>query len=307
MANNNNDLPENKLAGDDDEKLDITKSVFQVSREMQAQKQAELAEKQREIERQYQEREKQKREAYEKKIREERIELMRLKQGLIEESETIHEEHEKERKLTVWQKIGNFFYHNKWWLGIGTFLTVMIVFLVYNLLSRPDPDMIVLVLCDNDSIGNSSQFETYLETFADDFNENDEVMVSTYYIPYKDNAYVNYQSGVDTKLTTELQSADAVIVLGGDNINEMLAPDQTLVDLSEYFPDDPHIKGYGYYLKDTDFAEKLGIDPELVTDDLYLGLRKPRDLLYSSKEDLQKTFDRDIVVFEKLINDLSAE
>ena len=48
----------------DDDKIDVSKSVFQVNREMHEQKLAELEEKQKELERQAQEREKKKREAY---------------------------------------------------------------------------------------------------------------------------------------------------------------------------------------------------------------------------------------------------
>ena len=64
----------------DDDKIDVSKSVFQVNREMHEQKLAELEEKQKELERQAQEREKKKREAYERRILEEKKELIRLKQ-----------------------------------------------------------------------------------------------------------------------------------------------------------------------------------------------------------------------------------
>ena len=170
---------------------------------------------------------------------------------------------------------------------------------------RPTPDMIVLVLCDNDAIGNSAQFEDYLETFAEDFNGNGEVKVSTYYIPYSDNSYSNYQTGNETKLTTEMQSADAVIVVGGSNINPVLDPENTLVNLSEIYPDNIQVRSYGFFLKNTEFAERIGIDPEEITNDLYIGIRKPRNLLYSDEEEMQATYDRDFPILEKIIEDLS--
>ena len=74
---------------DDDSRIDVSKSVFQVNREMQAQKQRELEEKQAELLRQHELMEKKKKEEYDRRILEEKKELMRLKQGIIEESEKI--------------------------------------------------------------------------------------------------------------------------------------------------------------------------------------------------------------------------
>ncbi|MDE5582604.1 MAG: hypothetical protein K2J08_02715 [Ruminococcus sp.] len=301
MSKNKGNIPES-----DDGKLDINKSVFQSAREIQEQHNAELARQQAEMQRQIELRERQRQEEYDRKNREERIELMRLKQGIIDKSETIHEEKPEEENLTLGKKIFNFFYHNKWWLGLAVFAVVLTAYLTYNLLSRPNPDMIVLILCKNDAVGNSAQLEEYLETFAEDFNGNGKIEVSTYYIPYDDeNTYANYQTGNDTKLTTEMQSADAVIIIGGNNVREIIAPEETLMNLEEIFPENPHIKEYGFFLKNTDFSEKTGIESEFITDDLYIGLRKPRRLLYSDEEDLQETYDRDFPVFEKIIKDLS--
>lgn len=296
---------ENISEHDDEEKLDISKSVFQSAREFQEQRKAELERQQIEMRKQIEMNKRQQQEDYDRKIREERIELIRLKQGVIEESETIREEQPQEIKLSVWKKITNFFYHNKWWLFLAILFVSIAVYLAYTLVMRPNPDMIVLVLCDNEAIGNSAQFETYLESFAEDFNENGEISVSTYYIPYSDNSYSNYQTGNETKLTTEMQSADAVIVVGGSNINPVLDPENTLVDLSEIYPDNIQVRSYGFFLKNTDFAERIGIDPEYITNDLYIGIRKPRNLLYSDMEDMQKTYDRDFPILDKIIKDLS--
>ncbi|MDE6501237.1 MAG: hypothetical protein K2L10_04065 [Ruminococcus sp.] len=294
MQNDKKNIPES----DDGKKIEVKKSVFQSAKELREQQEIEMR-KQAEL------RQRKKQEEYDKRIREERIEIMRLKQGVIEESETIHEEQPQEIKLSLWKKIINFFYHNNWWLFLAIFFVALASYLTYTYIVRPNPDMIVLVLCDNEYIGNSAQFEDYLETFAEDFNGNGEIKVSTYYIPYSDNTYTNYQMGNDTKLTTEMQSADAVIVVGGSNINPVLDPDNTLVNLSEIYPDNVQVRKYGFFLKNTEFAERIGIDPEDVTGDLYIGIRKPRNLLYSDIEEMQATYDRDFLILEKIIEDLS--
>lgn len=282
----------------DEKKIDVKKSVFQSAKELREKQEMEMRQ-QAEL------RQRQKQQEYDKKIREERIELMRLKQGVIEESETIHEEQPQEIKLSLWKKIVNFFYHNKWWLFLAIFFVSLAGYLAYTYIVRPNPDMIVLVLCDNDTIGNSAELEDYFETFAEDFNENGEIKVSTYYIPYSDSDYQNYQLGNDTKLTTEMQSADAVIVIGGGNINEVIDSENTLVDLSEIYPDNVQVRSYGFFLKNTDFYERIGIDKEDVTGDLYIGIRKPCNLLYSDEEEMQEIYDRDFVILDKVIEDLS--
>ena len=289
---------ENLIENDDDKKIDVNKSVFQSAKELREQQEEEMR-------RQVELRKRQKQEEYDRKIQAERLELIRLKQGVIEESETIHEEHPEEIKLSLWRKITNFFYHNKWWLFLAIFFVALASYLTYTLVTRPNPDMIVLVLCDNETIGNSAEFEDYIETFIEDYNGNGEIKVSAYYIPYSDNSYVNYQTGNETKLTTEMQSADAVIVVGGSNINSVLDPQNTLVDLSEIYPDNVQVRDYGFFLKNTEFAERIGVDPSEITSDLYIGIRKPRNLLYADEEDMQETYDRDFPVLDKIIKDLS--
>ena len=88
------------------------KSLIETMREIdakEAQKEAEAEERRQEI---LAEREKKEKEAYAKKIQQDRIELMRLKQGIITESDTIYEEKEEKPKLSFWKKISNFLYHN---------------------------------------------------------------------------------------------------------------------------------------------------------------------------------------------------
>ena len=55
-------------AGDNDDRLDIKKSVFEVNRELREQKQREEEEKQAELNRRIEEREKKRQEEYERRI-----------------------------------------------------------------------------------------------------------------------------------------------------------------------------------------------------------------------------------------------
>lgn len=304
-----NTLPEEES----DVKLDIQKSVFEVNKELRKQREEEQAQLERELEEKRLAKEKKRQEAYEKQLLEEKKELIKLKQGLIEESETIHEEEEAPAVMTPWQKFRNFIYHNKWWLGIGIIFALIVGFLIYNYVTKPRPDIVVLVIADNPEVGDYSDLEGYIQSFTEDFNGNGKVLASVYYIQLSDNDYRNYANGTDNKLTTQLQSADGVIVIGGKDLLDLFTDEETgelddiFMDMGELFPGDPHIKDGRYYLKGTKFAEKIGTDEQYITDDLFIAVREPRDLLYSHEDDMQETLDKDLPVLEKIIADLSEE
>mgnify|MGYP003291235631 CR=1 FL=1 len=289
----------------ENDKLDISKSVFQVARENQQKMQEELEKKQAEILKQQEEKEKKKQEEYDKRILEEKKELMRLKQGVIEESEMIPEEVEEEIKLSFFGKIKNFFYHNKWWLIIAVPVAFVLCYLIRDLLERPKPDMVVLVIGQYQTIGEESMIQEYFESLCDDFNNNGKTEVSIYNIPYDiNNEYANYANGSDTKLTTQMQIADSVVVIAGDTFKQLVLPESILVNMEELYPNDENAEDYYYYLKDTKFSERIGVKNSDIPNDLYVTLRSPKTVLYSDKNAMQKTYDKDFPVFEKFIEDI---
>ena len=130
--------------------------------------------------------------------------------------------------------------------------------------------------------------------------------MAVYYIPYSDDEYANYQKGVTTKLTNFLNSDDSIMIIGDKKtVTDLIVPEDSLIDLSELYPDNTHIDKYFFYLKDTDFAEKIGVPKSCVTDDMFFALRKPKDIMNASKEDLQATYDKDIGTIDRIIADLS--
>lgn len=299
-----NEKVKNKSA--DDDKLHISKSVFQNAREMQEKAEEEQKRQQEEMQRKLAERERRRREARDKRLEEERKELIRLKQGIIEESEIIHEEKEEEIQLSFFQKISNFFYHAKWWLVMGVLGVVLVVYLVSSLITRPRPDLIVLFVGENQTVGDESELAEYFEQFTPDNNGNGEVLVSVYYIPYTDDPQKNYTNGVDTKITAEFQSADSVIVIGNNMINEIVKADEIFTDLNELYPDNPNVDKYRFNLSGTGFAEKIGVSEKYIKDGLFMAVRKPARLVYSDLKDMEETYERDFPVFDSIIKDLSS-
>lgn len=288
----------------ENDKLHMTKSMFQVSKEQREKAAEEERLKEAERERIIAEKRRKAQEEHDKRLEAERLELIRLKQGIIEESKAIHEEQEVIAKRNFFQKIGDFFYVNKWWLGIALVFAVIAVILIINLINRPRPDMIVLVIGENYALGEESSLAEYTASFAEDFNGNGETLVSVYYIPYTNIETKNYANGVDTNLTIELNSAHAVILIGNELTEDVLF-DDSLVDLSEIYPDNEHINKDKFMLSGTDFAEKIGLQKNQISDDWFISIRTPKKLLYSELDEMQEVYDRDFVVFDSIIKDLS--
>ncbi len=302
MKDKNKETKVKPSADNDDDRLDIKKSIFEVNKELREQKQKEEEAQQEELKRRLEERERKRQEEYDKRILEEKKELIRLKQGLIEESEEIHEEIEYPVKMSFWKKIGNFFYHNKWWLGIASVFVIITVVLINNYLSKPRPDMVVLVICESDTIGDAPELEKYLSSMSSDFNDNGKTEVSVYFIQMRGDGYA---TGSDTKLTTELNSAESVIVIGDEKFLELVNPEIELLNLDEMFPENRNIRSGRFYLKHTKFAERVGISDDDVPYDLFITVRKPRNYLYAKEEEMEETLEKDLPVLEKIISDLS--
>lgn len=274
------------------------KSVLDIAREMEQQKQQEAA-KARELARQAEE---ERRIAYEKQLREERIELMRLKQGVIDESETIREEQEEQKKYTLREKISNFFYHNKWWLGIACFFVVVIGFIVYTTVTTVKPDLVVLLVSDDDYFNAqcSDGIEAVFEQYIADENGDGEVSVDVYYIPAsEDSAVQSGYTGESTKLFAEFQMGESLIVISDSAADTFIVPDSTLDDLEPHFGDYAQTEGFRFYLSDTKFAETVGWE-EPLDEDIYIGIRKVKET-FTFKQEMQENYDIAFPALQKFV------
>ena len=264
-------------------------SVLETARKLEAEQQR-IAEEQQALAR---EKEEEERRAYEEQLRKERLELIRLKQGVIEESETIHEEHEEEKHYTLGQKIGNFFYHNKWWMGIGGFMAAVSGFLVWQAVTTVHPDMIVLLLVHDDLLNYTcnEQISEVFEQYIEDENGDGKVVVDVYYIPASaETAEQSGYTGDQTKLFAEFQISEACIVISDEGADKYIVPDHTLYDLEDDFGQYEETESMRFYLSDTDFAKDIGWDEAPLDKDIYIGIRSVRKTM-DSIEKMQKTFD----------------
>ncbi len=289
------------------EKTSKEKSLFEVAREIEQQQKEELARQEAEQRERARLAEEQERIAYEKRLREERLELIRLKQGVITESDTIHEEIPVEKHYTIWQRLSNFFYHNKWWMGFACFFVAVGVYLTYQFITTERADAVLMLLVDDATFDAwcSEEISTLLSEYVEDANGDGKNIVDVYYIPTSESATENSAyTGNRTKLFAEFQLGDSLLVISNAEADETIEAEDTLYDLEEEFGAYVEVEGCRFYLSGTTFAEVVGWDEEL-DDDIYIGIRAVKET-FDDVEEMQENFDVAIKVLRAFIEEFGT-
>ncbi len=246
------------------------------------------------------------REEYAKELAEDKVELIRLKQGVIEDSDKIFGKTEAEKKYTIFQKIGNWFYHAKWWLGIVSFCVLVAAFLIYDAVTREDPDLRMMLLTDNaEFYSESDKLHTWLETLCPDYNADEKAVIQSIYIPVSKEGLEmsgSYSAAYNTQLLVQFQSCTCMLVLVGPEAEPYLQPEDMFVDLESLYPDCSNVSGHKFLLDQTDFAEQVGLTSELHPGS-YLALRIPQENI-NSQEECQEAYDQAKTLLDAMIETL---
>lgn len=256
-------------------------------------------------------REEKKREQYEHVLAEEKIELLKLKQGVIDDSDKLDLNPDSKKHYSFWQKIKNFFFYSKWWLGIASFFVLIAGFLIYDTVTSTDTDINVMLLSDNVELYcHYNDMTDFLNECIDDYNNDGEKYSNILYIPISENydTQVGIGGAYDTnlsKLSSEFQMGESMLLIADTKTDELIEPDTSLENLETIYPDCPYIKGCKLYLKDTKFAELIGYEGE-IPDDIYIGVRKiTNTIIISPKEDTQLNHDLALKTLERIIDRIS--
>ena len=269
-----------------------------------------LREQQEELEREerIRKREEQQKKAYQERLRQEHIELMKLKQGVISEDD-IPKEEKVEKQYTVWEKIQNFFYHNKAYLIVGVCAAALAAFIIYDIATKVYPDVTVLYINNDPNMEfYMDQSSELLQPYCPDFNGDGKNILKVYYIPaiYDDLENVNLQvaEANRTKLVAEFQSGESIMIIGDMKTYEAMeiTGDGILADMREIFPDDENALRYGYKLSGTSFKEKIGYTG-LDDDNIYISLRLPRKTVGVSVEKMTENYERAEEVLRNYISE----
>ncbi len=203
-------------------------------------------------------------------------ELLKLKQGLIEESEKIHEEEKPVYELHGFKKVENFFYHYKWHVIVGIFFAAVVIFLAVNLLTKKNGDIRVLVVT-KDSV-NSAQIQykteelrSAFELYCRDYDKSGYIYVDVYTIDLSESTDPQYSLAQITKVMSEAMFGEAQLYLVDKLGAAALCEDneEVFVDLEALYPDCPYINGRYLQIKGSGFdvnAQYYSACPE----DLYL-------------------------------------
>ena len=272
--------------------------------EAKARREAELKERERqaaEAEAAYQAREE-----YAKELAEEKVDLIRLKQGVISDSDKVFREEEPEKHYTVWQKIGNWFYHAKWWLGIATFIGLVAAFLIYDFVTRVDPDVRVLLLTDCPALyAQTEQLNAWLSDKCIDYNDDKKVIAETVYIPVSKESMENsgnYSAAYNSQLLVQFQTSTCMLVLVDPEAEKYLQPEDMFLDMTKIYPDCPYAEGRRLLIDGTNFAELIGMT-EPLHKGTYLTLRIPAENM-NSQEENQEAYDRAKALLDSILEEL---
>lgn len=201
----------------------------------------------------------------EERLLRERRELLKLKQGIIEESEIIpQDEPEEKPKLTGAKAVENFFYHYKWYVIVIAFFTVVFGYMIVQTITREKPDLNVAVISSSVDSGiypKLDDIERALERYCPDFDDNGYVHVQVNYID------LNTASGNVEYIDTNRQKFQSVELFGGESqlwlcdygvIEELYSAYEKIdffMDFSEEYPDAVLIDEEGLVLNSTEITE----------------------------------------------------
>lgn len=281
------------------------KSFMQIYREVNEKERAEELKREAEYEAEQADKERKARDSYAEKLRRDRLELLKLKQGVISE-EDIPKEEKVEKHYTIWERISNFFYHNKMYIIFGSIAALIFGFLAYDMLTTVRPDVSVMVIArDPEFAFRTEDMSALFEQYCEDYNGDKKVSVRVSYLPVArdtSDAMENYYGQADqTKLVAEFQAADSIIVISDYEAVETLgALENVFGDLSEFYPDDENVTELGYMLNGTSFAEDIGYDE--FADNLFIAFRKPQSGFGVKEEDFQRNYDNAIELWTNYLN-----
>ena len=230
---------------------------------------------------------------YEKTLQERKIELVKLKQGVIESSDVIKEVHEEPQKLSLGQKISGAWYRSKWLIIFVVFMVAAIGYITYDMLTAEKPDITVLAVSGDSALYyRTVELEEFLESYCDDLNGDGGVNVMIYNISLDYQSDPTMATSSQAQLMSQLQSGENVLIISDRQT------DFILTDLRERYPGDERITELGLLLNCR--LTRDALKWEAMPEELYLGVREPAKLLSSSEEAMREKVDEAMPMFERI-------
>ena len=246
-------------------------------------------------------------------------ELLKLKQGIIEESELIPVDEEgaahkgKNEIKGLKNKLANFMYHYKWILIFGIIFAAIIAFMIVSTVGKKKGDIRILVFSGNAETASSLMYKnndfSYAFThYTEDFDENGYVYVELFDMNLSEGQDYNYYYTNQTKLFAEISLGEAQIFIADREILQTVlgeqSPGEAFEDLSALYPDESRIVDKYYYkIKGSKLAEAAMYEKSC-PDDLYIVIRKEGFKGMSGYTDkMAEKHRRAMIVFDNIVKD----
>ena len=247
-----------------------------------------------------------------RKAREEYVELLKMKQGLIEESELIPETGYNEMpKMNAWEKFKNFVYHNKVFILLWGFFGALAIFLTVQLVTREVYDLYVLVISTSPVSELSWRYddlEEALTMYCPDFDENGYVKVGVNFIDLTlSDSMSEYYSAQWSKFTAEVYLGESQMYIADEGIWQLLHPEGGegvgegfFTDLSQSFPEDELFNNVGLHINTTGLHKNARWDT--CPDSIGIYLRGEYENLANNQKHADQQRERANIVFQNIID-----
>ena len=204
-------------------------------------------------------------ESEQERLLREKRELLKLKQGLVEDSDIIEVDKPQEiPELHGWKKVENFLYHYKVPLIVGVVASLFIGYMIFDTVTKEKNDLYVLAISTTNASGiyvKQFDIEEALEQYCPDFDGNGYVHVGVNFINISTENGVNQYTDADNyKFSSEVITGDSQLYLTDEGIVKVIAEManddelQYFLDLSEEYPDAALYDGMGLQLNTTGFV-----------------------------------------------------
>lgn len=245
---------------------------------------------------------KQREEEYKKnhsrELNDRKIELMKLKQGIIESSDIVKEEEKTAYKESFGEKISNIWFRNKWLIVFAVFVVFAFSYIIYDQVSKTKPDLTVLVLSSNYNLYyRTEELEDFLAQYCDDLNGDGEVYVQVYNIS-TDYSDTSMATSGQAQLMSQLQSGENIILISD------AASDFTMHDFREEYQGNDRFTELGLTLNCE--LVRSALKWEAMTDDVYIGMREPTELFSTSLEGMQANYDEAYGMYSRIVEAVCA-
>jgi hypothetical protein len=207
---------------------------------------------------------------------------------------------QKAEKMPFKKWVENYIYHNKWWLVITTAIVFIAGYVVFDILSKKEADLTLLIMVPNIGFQNSGdELAEYFKQFTPDLNDDGEVLIAYMYLPVGDETFVTdpmLQVSNSQQLTIQMSSYDNLILIADSRADSYFDPKAIMYEISMDYKI-PQVEDYGLMLKQTSLKEKIAY-PYEIANDVYLGIRRPDPAN-------QSNFKQQYEILQKVIADLT--